>query len=399
MKGASKNHFFAPVLSHVYKTAKRAPIRNTSAPLFDGTIDEYMKAAVQSDAAKVNAALLNKVKVCPTCGKPNGFSLSQCNKCQTDLELVSITSTTNLFSAFILGIGRTPRFPLTVSIRAESDDILVFDDPLAISPLHFCAIPTKLFIPDWRYLLLKPSAGLAICERLAGGSHTAAEKQFLDDKTWTDSLVNRDGLSTFDLRRDVIMGFNFPPSQNQLHIQYMLPLFMPHQYMMFLNGVHFTYERFFPLKYVQHCLATLNDRADTVLTEKDIDVPIGQLVQRLDSLCGISYEAEHRDFLARVDALHGKLAKWSKENFRGSCSPAKEKGRLLCKLFTNTDAETSSPVTRADHEVFEQEKKELQTYAKTRCEASLSSVASVGFYSHAKTIADLSFEFVTLQTE
>lgn len=100
------------------------------------------------------------MKKCTGCGKTNGFTLMRCNKCQHDLSSTPLSLTPNVFAGFILGIAKIDTFPLTISLRHESDHVIVFDDPLALSPLHLNAIPTKICVPDWRYLLLHPQHGL-----------------------------------------------------------------------------------------------------------------------------------------------------------------------------------------------------------------------------------------------
>ena len=45
----------------------------------------------------------------------------------------------------------------------------------------------------------------------------------------------------------MIVGLNFPPSQYQLHLQFMLPPLMPFHWKLYKEGVHFTPGRFFPL--------------------------------------------------------------------------------------------------------------------------------------------------------
>ena len=57
------------------------------------------------------------------------------------------------------------------------------------------------------------------------------------------------------MRSHVIAGCNFPPSQFQLHIQYILPPHLPFQYRMYLDGQHYTHKRFFPLEYIKAVLA------------------------------------------------------------------------------------------------------------------------------------------------
>lgn len=73
------------------------------------------------------------------------------------------------------------------------------------------------------------------------------------------------------------MGYNYPPSQNQLHIHYMLPVLIPHQYMLYLQGVHFTHMRFFPTSYVDKVLAQLVE-SDKRFAVNDLDLSIDEFV-------------------------------------------------------------------------------------------------------------------------
>lgn len=82
------------------------------------------------------------------------------------------------------------------------------------------------------------------------------KEQFLSRADWRSSVL-RSGvqLSDAELVRMVCAGFNYPPSQYQLHLQFiMLPL-LPFQYEQYLRGIHFTHGRFFPLQYVRAVLA------------------------------------------------------------------------------------------------------------------------------------------------
>ena len=54
---------------------------------------------------------------------------------------------------------------MTVSLRYEDEESLVFDDLLALSPCHLNSVPTTAYIPDWRYLLKDPAQGLALIDR------------------------------------------------------------------------------------------------------------------------------------------------------------------------------------------------------------------------------------------
>eukprot|EP01050_Picozoa_sp_SAG11_P054684 SAG11_NODE_33008_length_279_cov_1.250000_1_plen_92_part_11 len=68
---------------------------------------------------------------------------------------------------FIHGVARGD-FPFRISLRAESGEqsFVVFDDPLALSRCHLCAIPTDAYVPDVRALFQRPARGLALVEAL-----------------------------------------------------------------------------------------------------------------------------------------------------------------------------------------------------------------------------------------
>ena len=51
------------------------------------------------------------------------------------------------------------RFPYDIAVRMQTRELLVFDDPLALSACHFCAIPTSCWAADWRMLLRAPAEG------------------------------------------------------------------------------------------------------------------------------------------------------------------------------------------------------------------------------------------------
>lgn len=61
-------------------------------------------------------------------------------------------------------------------------------------------------------------------------------------------------LQEAELESHLCVGCNYPPSQYQLHLQFMLPPFLPYHYRLYLDGVHFTHERFFPVEYLKKVL-------------------------------------------------------------------------------------------------------------------------------------------------
>jgi hypothetical protein len=124
---------------------------------------------------------------------------------------------------------------LTVSLRYEDEESLVFDDLLALSPCHLNSVPTTAYIPDWRYLLKDPAQGLALIDRLFGRCWQAVEEQFYADEAWRAKIL-KSGVTLAQLKDHVVAGFNYPPSQYHLHIQFIVPPFLPFQWALYLQG-------------------------------------------------------------------------------------------------------------------------------------------------------------------
>ncbi|CAD2213474.1 hypothetical protein AGDE_05225 [Angomonas deanei] len=373
MKGAGANYFLGGIKKSAYRCVNRPPCGKQTA-LFDGTITDYINAS--GNGGKSKTMLLNNVKVCPKCAKPNGYTLCMCNQCRTDISDVPLTTSPNLFSAFLLGIARTEKFDLKLSFRAESEEVLVFDDPLALSPLHFCAIPAKHFIPDWRYLTLFPESGLQLCKLLENSCLAAAQESFFADKVWNKVVLNDAHVSP----NDFLTGFNFPPSQNQLHIQFMLPVLMPHQYMLFLRGIHFTHQRFFPLGFVVESLTKLCEKKVKVPAEH-LNLPIDAFIVKLRELSGVDYDTYHSNFMQNADRLYSKYAFWPKEKFTYEYTLTKEE-QLERKHLESGQCETTD-----EKAVFEAEKRVLQNYGKGE-------PSPLTYYSFPKAIDKMDFSYM-----
>ena len=123
-------------------------------------------------------------------------------------------------------------FPFKISLRLESPTSLVFDDPLAITRCHLCAIPTTSYVPDMRSLFTNPPAGLATMRTMSDVAWEATAAQFVSDTAWAAKALSPAALALGldGMRPHVIAGLNYPPSQYQLHLQHMLPPFTPFHY-------------------------------------------------------------------------------------------------------------------------------------------------------------------------
>ena len=315
---------------------------------------------VASLCGLVERMLTNVVRKCGGCGKPNAYTLSVCNQCGSDISTTPITKTNNVFMGFVLGIALAPPFPLQISLRCASKDTLVIDDLLGLSPLHVNAIPTAEYIPDWRYLLRRPVEGLAVVQRLKESVCGVAREQFLSKPAWCHAFIKggvKGEAAALSPENDLLMGFNFPPSQAQLHLQCIAPIMLPFQYAQYLRDVHYTPQRFFPVEYVADLLTRIADDSNMIqftpasikgstpavqsakarldaldsLLEKrsSLDDPLPMIegiVAFATDVYSLSYDAYRAALLRRVEEGQCRFANW-----RG-CGGDDANG-TLCPLF------------------------------------------------------------------
>lgn len=146
-----------------------------SPPLFSGTLEEFVKE--REDDSKLARQLKNTIKKCMVCTKVCAFSLTKCNECGNELP-AEVTFSYNIFMGFIYGVQKGP-FPLTISIRLQTENLLAFDDMLSLTPCHLNIIPTSHYIPDWRFLLRDPSKGLELISEMEDAAWNCVAEQFI----------------------------------------------------------------------------------------------------------------------------------------------------------------------------------------------------------------------------
>jgi len=278
-----------------------------SAPAFIGDMDNFLQ--VHNGDESLKRQMKNKVRKCPKCGKPVAFTLSNCNQCDNDITKVEIGYTNNVFSGFMYGIQKGP-FPFTISLRYQDEEVMVFDDLLAMSPLHFNSIPGNCYMPDWRFLLKDPKKGLDLLNKLYDKCWDNAKSQFWDNLEWRKKFT-KNCETAEDFKNTIICGFNYPPSQYQLHIQFMLPPLFPFQYYLYLNGKHYTPGRFFPIDYVRQILQLNETYAVTD------DTPLDEILTYFKNKHGIDYESFHKKKYEEYGQGHLKAANWNPNDFEG----------------------------------------------------------------------------------
>lgn len=259
---------------------------------------------------EVSARLLNKVKKCP-CGKACAFTLAICNSCGASLQDVALSYTDNVFMGFIYGIGKG-NFPYTISLRAETEDFLCFDDPLALSVVHLNAIPTSLYIPDCRYLFADPKRGLEVLDKLFETAAEAALKSYWSDEVFRNKFFAGESPPTLEQIRDdiALCGMNYPPSVYQLHLQFIHPPILPFHYAQARDENHFHHGRFFPLEYLRAALEKGDDARISITETTDIQ----EIIQKMNGL-GVNYDEFQIRLLRRARRLQERFKPWKEEDF------------------------------------------------------------------------------------
>jgi len=240
--------------------------------------------------------------------------MNTCNACAADLSEVATSKSPNLFVGFIFGVDKTG-FPLKISLRSETPSMLVFDDPLAITRAHLLAVPTDVYCPDVRSLFVAPRAGLELLRKMDEAAWTALANSHLASEPWRRKALSDAGvgMAPEDLRRHVVRAFNLPPSQYQLHLQYMLPPMLPSHLGVFRKGAHFAKFRHFPFSYVISALEAFI-AAEATLTEAPqmaTDDFIKALAER-----GVDYERSYAEDQAQLAESNALLANFCAEDFK-----------------------------------------------------------------------------------
>lgn len=292
---------------------------NGTSASFEGSVDEFVKRWTEKGVSPTDLKrqTKNKVKKCGKCGKPCAYTLGFCNSCGASLADIDVSYTNNVFTGFIFGVKKGP-FPYTISKRLETKDILVFDDLLALTPAHLNCVPTNVYVPDVRTLFASPRKGLALVDDMSDACWSVMRSQFLGNDAWVSKMLRlgSDDASSDArnaLRGRVAAGFNFPPSQYQLHLQYMLPIFTPFHFKLYEHGHHFTPKRFLPLEYVRRALKHLVASGTVLKDARSMDI---DAVFAYFSKHGIDYDTMWRECYERYGAAHRTYASWDPADFK-----------------------------------------------------------------------------------
>ena len=332
-KGTFEFEGASPAASLCLPIAERFPHisaqpADTAKPAFLGTVDEFVAKVVADRPELADLMKLitkNRVRRC-ACGKSVAYTLPACNSCGSSLAGVPVSYTDNVFTSFIFGLEKCSLFPLTISSRLQTEHVIVFDDLLSLSCCHLNAVPTDDYIMDWRFLLKRPTEGLAVIRRLRSSCERVVREQFLTDKAWRKKVfaLKKEGDSTREYTDDEILecamtGLNLPPSQFQLHLQFILPPMIPYQHFMLLSGNHYTKGRFFPFEFIADALeAVAKDPSILAGLTIDDSTSLDDILPRLSKCAAhVDYDEYHARMNERAIRGHDMLCNWTPEDFGG----------------------------------------------------------------------------------
>ena len=252
------------------------------------------------------ALLRNASKPCLNCGKPCAVTEEACSRCAGPLGEVDHSST-NVLMSMALGIHDHP-----ISLRLENRGIVVIDAVTAVSPVHLIAFPTGHLIPDFLHYLLDPEKGLKLHDEMRVAILKVAEDVFPDVIT---NLCPKGHWSREDLLSCALIGYNLPPSQDHVHLKYMMAPLLPLQHHRLQEGRLMKRGRFYPHSYVRQVLeCELRSPREGGWNEAALTTDV--VVEHFAQTHGISYN-EHYDQHIR-QFLNQTLLAWPSGQFRSA---------------------------------------------------------------------------------
>jgi len=316
------------------------------------TLDDFREQHAGDE--KVLAQLKNRVLVCPNCAKPNAYTLSECNACGAALAGVEESTNDNIFMGFVYGVAKG-RFPLLVSTRAETEDMLAFDDPLAVTVVHLCVIPTSVFCPDIRFLFSDPARGLKLIDDMMECARKVLVEQYWADDAFRQKyFCGEEAPQTLEKVQELaVLGFNFPPSMFQLHLQVQHGPLFPFHDVKLRQGSHYNFGRFYPFEYMRRAL----ELGDAVRMDIDDNTKIEDVVAKVTEN-GIHYDKMHAAMIEKAKRLAKRFPVWKKEDFEYTVTPDG-------KVVSNDTGEAVPDIDVAALQT--EDSKAMKNYAKPKC--------------------------------
>ena len=280
-------------------------------PIFRGEVSDFLR-----QYPELEIQMSNRVKICPRCSKSCGMTLLACNNCSFDISFQPVERSDNALMGFIYGLE-----PFPTSIRYESENFLVYDDLMQTTVIHLNSIPTNVYIPDFRYLFSNPEKGLEIIRNLFEAACQAAVGMLANDNfrdkyfsTTAHNMINEIGLERF-VKENVLCGFNYPPSQCQLHLQFILPPYVPYHAVLLATGKHSEMERFFVYEYVKECLEQLVSRRIKLEISEIRDLNGRELIALMKSIVNADYYYAYHKAIRLHKKNENQFSNWNQNDF------------------------------------------------------------------------------------
>ena len=331
-------------------------------PKFSGSVLEFIEKYSEK-FPNIYRQLSNRVKICPKCRKSCAFSLTSCNNCSCDLSSEPISRGDNSLTGFIYGIRYCQNYDLGTSIRYQDENFFVYDDIMQTTMIHLNSIPTFVYIPDFRYLLSRPSIGLEIVGNLFRVGNIAAKKmlentnfcnKFYSEKARKDMM--RMGFDDW-IDTNVFAGFIFPPSQCQLHLQFILPPYVPYHSVLLAEGKHGDMGRFFPYRFVMKILETAIQESIQI-EFKEIEEMTGiELANYLSKRYKIDYYKFFEECVGTNSRVSDYCANWKSDDFEYVVIDK----RIVVK---RDDGKVETGISAVD--MIKEDQKRFQSYGKHR---------------------------------
>jgi len=275
-----------------------------------------------------------KSLICKNCGvRSLASAMGKCQGCSRNLA--GKPANTAMCHAFgIQSDDLVDKGVLSIRYQHENIPVLVTDDALSWSPLHFNVMPTTTLIPDWRYLLLNPSKAealldqmfLAACEATSSFLHDHRMREFFLSPPisgWPEHIQQVD-LERF-CRQHVIYGFHWPSPNYQLCMQWIVPPVFPWHWHHIMTRTHLPDNTWFSYEFVREALKEAARGHQ------------GEMIHRILS-------AEHTDELAL--ALRDLMAK--SEDYRKVSIATKQRYRDAQSRLANWDRDDLFECTVVD---------------------------------------------------
>jgi len=181
---------------------------------------------------------------------------------------------------------------------------------LQLSPCHLNGIPKQYYIPDFRFLLECPKQSLALLDCMEEQLWEATKK-FIADNDWRKTIYKDPSITDEAIRESVVTSFNFPPSQFQLHIQWILPPLTPFQHYMAETKNHFHEGRAIPLPWVRKILALDKPYPEKITKDTSLES-----IFKWAKEIGVDYTPYWTEWYQKM-GLDGTLNKqnWNAEDF------------------------------------------------------------------------------------